>query len=87
MIRPLQGRSFIILRNYNRNKNRQNQKNTHYNFQKYGFYPTHRTNLKEVEFLEVTFTLRKGIYQPYRKPKDKYTSALNNQVYPTINLR
>ena len=36
------------------------------------------TNLKEVNFLDVTLNLQNGTYRPYKKPKDKllYTHPL-----------
>ena len=38
------------------------------------------TNLVEVNFLDVTFNLRNGSYQPYKKPNDelKYINVLSN---------
>ena len=40
-------------------------------FKHIGFSTDIRTNLKEVNFLEVTLNLQNGTYRPYKKPNNK----------------
>ena len=40
-------------------------------FKQIGFKIEIKTNLKEVDFLDVTFDLRKETYRPYEKENDK----------------
>ena len=50
-------------------------------FNTLGLQITIQANLKEVNFLDVTFDLRTGTYQPYRKPNDHplYINTSSNQ--------
>ena len=56
-------------------------------FQELGLRITIQTNLKVVNFLDVTFNLCNGKYYPYRKPNDKplYINRLSN--HPSSILR
>ena len=65
-------------------------------FKDNGFSNDMMINLMEVNFLNVTFNLRKRSYQPYKKSNDelKYINVLSNhppqilkQVNTTINDR
>ena len=65
-------------------------------FKDNGFSNDMVINLMEVNFLNVTFNLRKRSYQPYKKPNDelKYINVLSNhppqilkQLNTTINDR
>ena len=65
-------------------------------FKDNGFSNDMMINLMEVNFLNVTFNLRKRSYQPYKKPNDelKYINVLSNhppqilkQLNTTINDR
>ena len=49
-------------------------------FTQLGLRITIQTNIRSVNFLDVTFNLRNGKYYPYRKPNDKplYISRLSN---------
>ena len=40
-------------------------------FKEVGFHLEIKTNLKKVEFLDVTFYLITGLYTPYKKSNDK----------------
>ena len=46
------------------------------------------TNLVEVNFLDVTFNLRNGLYQPYKNPNDerKYINVLSHPI-PDLNYK
>ena len=56
-------------------------------FKQIGFKIEIKTNLKEVDFLDVTFDLRKETYRPYKKENDKlfYTST-HLQIIPGPSL-
>ena len=71
-------------------------KKTIHVFKDNGFSNDMVINLMEVNFLNVTFNLRKRSYQPYKKPNDelKYINVLSNhppqilkQLNTTINDR
>ena len=49
-------------------------------FKDIGFSIDIQTNLKEVDFLDVTLNLQNGTYRPYKKPDDKllYIHSLSN---------
>ena len=40
-------------------------------FKRIGFSADIQTNLKEVNFLDVTLNLQNGTYRPYKKPNNK----------------
>ena len=59
-------------------------------FNSFGLRITIRTNLKTVNFLDITLNLTNGVYSPYRKPNDKpmYINKLSNHPPNIIkNLR
>ena len=65
-------------------------------FHQLGLRITIQTNIRSVNFLDVTFNLRNGKYYPYRKPNDKplYINRLSNhppqilrQLTPAISRR
>ena len=51
-------------------------------FKDIGFSLEIETNLKEVDFLDVSLNLQNGTYQPYKKPNDRllYIHSLSNQL-------
>ena len=51
-----------------------------------GFQIEIKTNLHEVNFLDITFNLRSGTYRPYKKPNDKLLNmhTLSNHATQTI---
>ena len=55
-------------------------------FQQLGLRITIQTNLRIVNFLDVTFNLSSGKYYPYRKPNDKplYINRLSNHPPPIL---
>ena len=60
----------ILLRNVNRQNMDRIRKNVIKIFKQVGFKIKIRTNLKIVNFLDVTFNLTNGTYRPYKKPND-----------------
>ena len=54
----------------------------------FGLKITVTTNLKTVNFLDVTFNLCTGKYQPYKKPNDKptYINVNSNHLLNIIKL-
>ena len=54
-----------------------------------GFAIDLETNLKIVDFLDITFNLNNGTYRPYKKTNDLllYTSKSSNQLPKIINER
>ena len=61
----------IILRNYNGSKTDRTRKDIIRIFKQVGFKIEIKTNLKEVDFLNVTFSLKKATHQPFQKENDK----------------
>ena len=51
-------------------------------FKDIGFSIDIQTNLKEVDFLDVTLNLQNGTHHPYKKPNDKllYIHSLSNHT-------
>ena len=47
-----------------------------------GFEIEIRTNLKIVNFLDVTFNLTNGSYRPYKKPNDPYYMSTHPPITP-----
>ena len=41
-----------------------------------------QTNLKEVDFLDVTLKLQNGIYRPYKKPSEKLLYMRSSLNFP-----
>ena len=56
-------------------------------FKDIGFSLEIETNLKEVDFLDVSLNLQNGTYQPYKKPNDRllYIHSLSNHPPNVIN--
>ena len=48
----------------------------------HGFQIEIETNLKEVNFLDVTFNLNSGLYKPYKKPNDQLFYAKTSSDHP-----
>ena len=55
-------------------------------FKDVGFQLEIKTNLKQVEFLDVTFNLITGLYTPYKKPNDNllYINTSSNHLPEVI---
>ena len=51
-----------------------------------GFKIEIKTNLKEVDFLDVTFDLRKETYRPYKKENDNCSTSTHLQIIPGPSL-
>ena len=69
-----------LLKNQNKRQTDQTRKNLVKIFKNAGFDIEIETNLKQVNFLDITFNLDNGTYYPYKKPKDKlmYINTLSN---------
>ena len=51
-------------------------------FKEVGFQLEIKSNLKKVEFLDVTFSLITGLYTPYNKPNDNLLCINKSSDYP-----
>ena len=56
-------------------------------FNQLGLRITIQTNIKSVNFLDVTFDLRNGKYYPYRKPNDRPLYINRSSNHPPLILR
>ena len=70
----------MILRNANGQKTDRTRKYIIKLMKNLGFQIEIETNLKEVNFLDVTFNLNSGLYKPYKKPNDQllYVTTLSD---------
>ena len=77
----------ILLRELNGQQTDKIRKNIKV-FKSIGFQIELETNLHEVNFLDITFNLRSGIYRSYKKSNDKllYVHTLSNHPPQTIRL-
>ena len=55
-------------------------------FKQIGFKIEIKTNLKEVDFLDVTFDLRKETYRPYKKKMTNCSTSTHLQIIPGPSL-
>ena len=60
-----------LLRNLNRQETDKVRKNITRVFKDIGFSLDTETNLKKVDFLDLSLNLRNGTYRPYKKPNDR----------------
>ena len=69
-----------LLRNLNGQQTDKVRKNIIRVFRDIDFSLEIETNLKEVDFLDVSLNLRNGTYRPYKKPNDRllYIHSLSN---------
>ena len=69
-----------LLKNLNGQGTDKVRKNIIRVFKDIGFSLEIETNLKEVDFLDVSLNLRNGTYRPYKKPNDRllYIHSLSN---------
>ena len=76
----------ILLRNLNGQHMDKKRKTIIKIFKGIGFSIDIQTNLKEVDFLDVTLNLQNGTYRPYKKAKDKllYIHSSGNHPPPII---
>ena len=76
----------IILRNCNGPKTDRTRKDIIRIFKQIGFKIEIKTNLKEIDFLDVTFSLKKETHQPFRKENDEllYIHTSSNHPPPII---
>ena len=74
------------LRNLNGQQTDKARKNIIEMFTDIGFSLEMETNLKEVDFLDVSLNLRNGTYRPYKKPNDRlfYIHGLSNHPQNVI---
>ena len=75
-----------LLKNLNGQGTDKVRKNIIRVFKDIGFSLEIETNLKEVDFLDVSLNLRNGTYQPYKKPNDRllYIHSLSNHPQNVI---
>ena len=74
--------SLVILRNVNGQKIDRTRKNIIKIFKDVGFSINIETNLKVVDFLDITFNLNYDIYKPYKKPNDSLLYINKSSNYP-----
>ena len=76
----------ILLRNLNGQQMDKKRKAIIKIFKDIGFSIDIQTNLKEVDFLDVTLNLQNGTHHPYKKPNDKllYIHSLSNHPLQII---
>ena len=76
----------ILLRNLNGQQMDKKRKAIIKIFKDIGFSIDIQTNLKEVDFLDVTLNLQNGTYHPYKKPNNKllYIHSSSNHPLQTI---
>ena len=69
-----------LLRNLNEQETDKVRKNIIRVFKNIGFSLEIETNLKEIDFLDVSLNLRNGTYRPYKRPNDRvlYIQSLSN---------
>ena len=74
--------SLILMRNENWQKTDRIRKEVITIFKEIDFKIEIKTNLKVVDFLDITFNLFSGIYKPYRKPNDTllYVNISSNHL-------
>ena len=77
---------FILLRNVNRQNVDRIRKNVIKIFKEVGFKIEIKTNLKIVDFLDVTFNLANDTYRPYKNPNDPllYVNTSSNHPHQVI---
>ena len=77
----------VIIRNVNGQQIDRTRKNINKIFKDIGFGIDIETNLKVVDFLDITFNLNNGIYKPYKKPNDRllYINKSSNHPSQIIN--
>ena len=77
----------LILRNVNGQQIDRMRKNIIKTFKDIGFAIDVETNLKIVDFLDITFNLNNGTYRPYKKPNDLllYINKSSNHPPQIIN--
>ena len=74
--------SLIILRNHNEQQTDRMRKKIIKTFKDIGFKIEIITNLKEVDFLDVTFNLANSSYRPYKKPNDNLIYIHTSSNHP-----
>ena len=72
----------MILRNANGQKTDRTRKCIIKVMKDLGFQIEIETNLKEVNFLDVTFNLNSGLYKPYKKPNDQLLYVTTSSDHP-----
>lgn len=73
----------IILRNLSRRQTDKTRKDIEQIFKEIGFKIDIKTNLKIVDFLDVTFNLNNDTYRPYKKENDKLLYINTSSNHPT----
>lgn len=72
----------VIVRNLNGQQTDRTRKKIIKIFKEIGFDIEIETNLKEVNFLDITFNLSNGTYKPYKKPNDKLMYINTSSNHP-----
>ena len=75
-----------MLRNLSGSKTERLRKNVVKVFKNYGLSITSKTNLKIVDYLDVTFDLQNNSYKPYKKPADLPVCIHKHSNYPPTIL-
>ena len=77
----------VIIRNVNGQQIDRTRKNINKILKDIGFGIDIETNLKVVDFLDITCNLNNGIYKPYKKPNDRllYINKSSNHPPQIIN--
>ena len=77
----------ILMRNKNGQKTDRIRKQVIKIFKEIGFKIAIKTNLKVVDFLDITFNLSNGTYKPYRKTPLTIRPQINNQLLTSTAKR
>ena len=72
----------LVLRNVNGQQIDRVRKNTIQTFKDVGFLIDIETNLKIVDFLDITFNLNNGTFKPYKKPNDSLLYIKKSSNHP-----
>ena len=70
----------ILMRNENGQKRDRIRKEVIKIFKEIGFEIEIKTNLKVVDFLNITFNLSSDIFKPYRKPSNNFSTSSNHPL-------
>ena len=70
----------VIVRNLTGPQTDKTRKDIIKSFKEIGFKIEIKTNLKQVDFLDVTFNLNNSTYQPYKKKTTSYFTSTGHQT-------
>ena len=77
----------LVLRYVNGKQIDRVRKNTIQTFKDVGFLIDIKTNLKIVDFLDITFNLNNGMFKPYKKPNDSLLFIKKNSNHPPQTIK